>query len=62
MSSGQRRAPQRAIDEARDVDGKVAITEALRGLLVPPLGPPLARLGGLVARIAIERSFASRRL
>lgn len=47
----------RAIQEARDVDDKVAITEAFLGPLLPPLSPRLARLRDLVERMASDRSI-----
>lgn len=46
-----------AIHEARDVDDKVAITEAFLGPLLPPVSPRLARLRELVERMAVDRSI-----
>jgi AraC-like DNA-binding protein len=47
----------RAIDEARDVDDKIAITEAFLGPLLPPPSPRIASLRDLVERMASDRSI-----
>jgi AraC-like DNA-binding protein len=46
-----------AIDEARDVDDEIAITEAFLAPLVPPSSPRLLRLRDLVERMASDRSI-----
>ena len=51
------RAWTEAMDEARDVDDEIAITEAFLTPLLPPPSPQLARLRDLVERIARDRSI-----
>jgi AraC-like DNA-binding protein len=47
----------RAMHDARNVDEKVAIADALLSSLLPPPDPPLTRLRDLVERMSVDRSI-----
>jgi AraC-like DNA-binding protein len=47
----------RALHAAQGTDAKIALTEAFLADLLPPVGPPLARVRDLVERVATDRSL-----
>jgi AraC-like DNA-binding protein len=47
----------RAMHQARTVDDKIAITEALLESLLPPVRPRLVRLRDIVERLAVDRAI-----
>lgn len=53
----QAEAWSRALQNARDIEGELAITEAFLGAVLPPPTPGLERLRDLMERIAFDRSI-----